>query len=68
MYAFNTKREELLFYARVNPITALFYSMLWFVPVMLAISDTLGGKNVEWEHTPREGEFEFQLPRQEKTS
>jgi len=68
VYAFNSKREELLFYARVNPITALFYSMLWFVPVMLAISDTLGGKNVEWEHTPREGEFEFQLPRQEKTS
>jgi len=68
VYAFNSKREELLFYARVNPITALFYSMLWFVPVMLAISDTLGRKNVEWEHTPREGEFEFQLPRQEKTS
>lgn len=68
VYLFNSKREELLFYARVNPITTLFYSMLWFIPVVLAISDTIGRKHVEWEHTPREGELDFQLPGQEKSS
>ena len=68
VYSFNSKKEELLFYARVNPITTLFYSMLWFIPVVLAISDTIGRKHIEWEHTPREGELDFQLPGQEQSS
>ena len=66
VYTFDSKREKLLFYARVNPITTLFYSMLWFIPVMLAISDVISRKHVEWEHTPREGELEFLPPRPEK--
>ncbi len=68
VYAFDSKREKLLFYARVNPITALFYSMLWFIPVVLAISDVIRRKHIEWEHTPREGELEFLPARPEKSS
>ena len=65
---FYRKRDTLPFYVRVNPITTLFYSMLWFVPVVLAISDVIGRRRIEWEHTPREGEFEFLPPRPEKSS
>ena len=66
VYIFNSKREKLLFYARVNPITALFYSMLWFIPVVLAISDVIRRRRIEWEHTPREGELEFLPARPER--
>jgi cellulose synthase/poly-beta-1,6-N-acetylglucosamine synthase-like glycosyltransferase len=59
VYKFNRKQDELLFYARVNPITTLFYSMLWFIPIMMAILDCIGRKQIEWEHTPREGEPEI---------
>lgn len=59
VYKFNRKQDKLLFYARVNPITTLFYSMLWCIPVVLAISDCIGGKKIEWEHTQREGELDI---------
>lgn len=59
VYTFNSKKDELLFYARVNPVTTLFYSMLWCIPVMFAISDCIGGKQIEWEHTSREGELDI---------
>ena len=68
VYIFNNKREKLIFYARVNPITTLFYSMLWFIPVMLAIIDIISRRPIEWEHTPREGELEFLPARPEKSS
>ena len=66
VYIFNSKREKLLFYARVNPIATLFYSMLWFIPVVLAISDVIRRRRIEWEHTPREGELEFLPARPER--
>jgi len=55
-YKFSNMKEMVKFFLRVNPISSLFYSMLWFVPVFAAIKDCLSETPIVWEKTPREGE------------
>lgn len=52
---FNSKSDELIYYIRVNPITTMFYSALWSIPITLGIKDCMSSKKVSWEKTPREG-------------
>ena len=55
-YAFRNIKEKLAYILRVNPLTLLFYSMLWSVPVVLGLWDNVvrlfTKKLPVWEKTP----------------
>jgi cellulose synthase/poly-beta-1,6-N-acetylglucosamine synthase-like glycosyltransferase len=57
-YEFDSKKDKMEYYLKVNPFTCLFYSMIWAAPTAAAIKDNISakrGKKIEWEKTPREG-------------
>lgn len=52
---FDNRRDELVFYLASNPITQLLYSMLWAIPIALAIRDyTTGRLATDFQVTPKE--------------
>jgi cellulose synthase/poly-beta-1,6-N-acetylglucosamine synthase-like glycosyltransferase len=52
---FKGTADKLKFYVRVNPVSLMFYSMLWAIPITTAIKDCMSNKKIVWEKTPREG-------------
>ncbi len=55
---FKDTKEKLKYYMMANPLTLMFYSALWAVPVAAGAKDCIDsrrGKKITWEKTPREG-------------
>ena len=51
---FASRREALAFYLTANPLSQLVYSMIWAVPIALAVRDYLRPpENVEFRVTPK---------------